>query len=126
MYDIRYPLLKEIGAGKGVDYVTLLNRVQPPSESLSLLKEMRKDGIVNGTFDAYSTVSLTDKGISLLLQLEHDLDEKHKNQAKEERQQRFQNKVSVASVLIPLVTFIFGLIVEHRAGLIEFLASLLF
>lgn len=34
-------------------------------------------------------------------------------QAKNERQQRFDNKISVLSVLIPLITFIIGVLIEH-------------
>lgn len=37
-------------------------------------------------------------------------------QAKQERQQRFENKISVANVLVPLFTFVLGLIVEHFDG----------
>lgn len=43
--------------------------------------------------------------------------------AAEKRQQRFQNQISVASVLVPFVTFILGLIVEHLAGILDFLFS---
>ena len=41
------------------------------------------------------------------------------------RQQRFQNKVSVASVLVPFITFILGLVVEHYSGLISLLLNFL-
>lgn len=46
-------------------------------------------------------------------------------QAEQKAQQRFQNKISVLQVLVPAVTFVLGLIVEHFTGLIGTLAKLL-
>lgn len=40
------------------------------------------------------------------------------------RQQRFDNKIAIASVLIPLITFILGLFVEHWAGIAQWFLSL--
>lgn len=40
------------------------------------------------------------------------------------KQQRFDNKIAVANVLVPTLTFILGLIVEHYAGIIEWLLAL--
>ncbi len=51
-------------------------------------------------------------------------EQEHQEKAKAERQQRFENKVSVASVLVPLITFFLGLIVEHYAGVVELVVSL--
>lgn len=39
-------------------------------------------------------------------------------ETKDERQRRFQNQISVAQVLVPAVTFVLGLIVEFRTGII--------
>lgn len=50
-------------------------------------------------------------------------DDRHQ-QAKKERQQRFDNKVSIASVLVPLITFFLGLIVEYEVNVISWLFSL--
>jgi hypothetical protein len=71
---------------------------------------------------------LTNAGISTLTayrekqslaaqRMEKELQETAENKA----QQRFQNKIAVAQVLVPLVTFILGLIAEHFCGIIEFL-----
>lgn len=48
-----------------------------------------------------------------------------KQQAKHERQQRFDNKISVLSVLVPLITFLVGILLEHWVGIIDSLISLL-
>jgi len=51
-------------------------------------------------------------------------DEAHQR-AENKKQQRFQNKVSVAQVLVPAITFILGLIVEHTTGIVEICLGLL-
>lgn len=51
--------------------------------------------------------------------------EERRKQAQDEKQQRFENQVSVANLLIPLVTFILGLLVEHFSGVINLLLKLL-
>ena len=44
--------------------------------------------------------------------------------AKDERQQRFDNKISIANVLVPLVTFLLGLVIEHYTGIVRLVLSL--
>ena len=55
----------------------------------------------------------------------HSQEQILEQQAKNERQQRFDNKISVLSVLIPLITFIIGVLIEHWVGLIDSFRSLL-
>ena len=66
------------------------------------------------------TLKLTSAGNIAYEQAEDD----RRKQAKEETQQRFDNKVSIASLLIPLITFILGLIVEYEVNIIDWLFSL--
>lgn len=54
----------------------------------------------------------------------HSQEQILEQQAKNERQQRFDNKISVLSVLIPLITFIIGVLIEHWVGLIDSFLSL--
>ena len=49
-----------------------------------------------------SLLSASDKGRAMLLELE----EKRRKEAEDKRQQRFQNQVSVAQVLVPCITFV--------------------
>ena len=51
-------------------------------------------------------------------------DDVHAEEAKKERQQRFDNKIAIANVLIPFVCFVLGLVVEHRINLLSLLAQL--
>ena len=53
-----------------------------------------------------------------------DFEQARQQHTKQERQQRFENKVSVASVLIPLVTFLLGLLVEYYVGILAGVSSL--
>lgn len=39
--------------------------------------------------------------------------------AEEERERRFQKKIAIAQVLVPLITFILGIVVDRFPGLIE-------
>lgn len=48
-----------------------------------------------------------------------------KKEAEYKGQQRFQNKISVAQVLVPLITFVFGLFVEHFSGVVGWLSKLI-
>ena len=64
--------------------------------------------------------SITPLGLAALERFEHC----REKDAKQERQQRFQNKISIASVLVPLVTFFLGILVEHFAGIVAFVLSL--
>lgn len=47
-----------------------------------------------------------------------EFEQRHAEKAQAERQQRFQNQVSVAQVLVPAITFVFGLLVEHYSGVV--------
>ena len=47
-----------------------------------------------------------------------------RDEAKQEKQQRFENKVAIANLLVPLVTYIFGILTEHYTGVLEFLIRL--
>lgn len=63
---------------------------------------------------------ITSTGRDELLQFEQSRDE----QAQNKRQQRFNNKAAIASILMPLITFFLGLIVEHYSGIFFWLVSL--
>ena len=84
-------------------------------------------------------LELTEKGKTLLRELREQeaaqnqkkaaeetaeakrLQERHEDYANEERRYRTQNKISV---IMPLVTFVIGLLMEHFAGVVEFFLTL--
>ena len=45
--------------------------------------------------------------------------ERAKQDAEKERERRFQKKIAIAQVLVPLITFILGIVVDHFSDLIE-------
>lgn len=45
--------------------------------------------------------------------------ERAKQDAEKERERRFQKKIAIAQVLVPLITFILGIVVDHFPDLIE-------
>lgn len=47
--------------------------------------------------------------------------QERKQDAEKKRQQSFDNKISIASVLVPAITFILGLVVEHFTDCVSFL-----
>lgn len=52
------------------------------------------------------------------------LQEEREQASKTERQQSFDNKIAVASLLVPSITFVLGLLVDHYTDLVSFLLSL--
>lgn len=68
---------------------------------------------------------LTQKGEAVLESHRADLQTKEEQaqkeaeqEAKDERQQRFENKISILNLLVPLITFVIGLFVEHFAHIV--------
>ena len=51
------------------------------------------------------------------------LQEEREQASKTERQQSFDNKIAVASLLVPSITFVLGLLVDHYTDLVSFLLS---
>lgn len=45
--------------------------------------------------------------------------ERAKQDAEKERERRSQKKIAIAQVLVPLITFILGIVVDHFPDLIE-------
>lgn len=45
--------------------------------------------------------------------------------AEEERERRFQKKIAIAQVLVPFITFILGILVEHLSGIGEAILRIL-
>ena len=102
-----------------------LQRPEGPTEMIRYLTEEGFiEAVESNVFPGLSVVpvkwKITVKGLAALSEFE----EQRQKEAQNERQRRFQNKISVLNVLVPLITFLLGLIVEHFAGLLDFLASL--
>lgn len=97
-----------------------------PGYTYERVRSMTKDGLLCWQYGSYqgnllAVYSVSDKGRAMLL----DLEERRRKETEYKRQQRFQNQVSVAQILVPLITFVLGLIIEHYAGLVSGLSEFL-
>ena len=86
----------------------------PAADKQLILYLIRAD-VLSGRPGAYQTIRFGPRGE---LRLQH-LQQIAREQAKCERQQRFENKIAVANILVPLATFVIGILVEYRTGIIE-------
>ena len=51
--------------------------------------------------------------------------ERAKQDAEKESERRSQKKIAIAQVLVPLITFILGILVEHLSGIAEIVLRIL-
>ena len=101
-----------------INGVDLLSYNQEEKEMIAFLLSQefcQKPASLNQT-----TIYASQRGKAYL----HSQEEMIKQNAKNERQQRFENKISILSILIPLITFILGILVEHWIGFVDFFVSL--
>lgn len=111
--------------GGSIGYTELMNQglsdsVFDPLTDRALIRALHKSGVLSGDLSAYGSVFISDDGRLRLRHLQHEAEE----QAKQERQQRFDNKIAVANILVPLITFVLGILVEHYAGILSWILSL--
>ena len=97
-----------------------MEKLSAPEYSAPRIEELRIDGYIRRSLsieddDVVGMYTIADKGLALLQQME----KAREKEAEDKRQRRFQNQVSVAQVLVPAITFVLGLIIEHYAGLIS-------
>lgn len=105
------------------DSLVNLSKNQPlPYSDISESKSLKDKEFIEPklTGSLIAVYFITTIGKDAMLQFE----QRREEQAKNERQQRFQNKIAVATVLVPLVTFVLGLVVEHFSGIVSFFLSL--
>lgn len=98
-----------------------------PGYTSNRVENMRKEGflerhlgIENDEIEGLYTVS--DKGKALLLEHEEHCRKESESQA----QQKFQNRISLAQVLLPIITFVLGLLAEHFGGVVDVIRGIFF
>ena len=96
-------------AGGSIDFVTLLN--QNPTKAIQIqdmLKHMRSQGKISGTFEAYSKVHIEPSGLDFLLQLrKRQADEASEIiKAKEIRMEGYRHnwKVALTNSIVSAIT----------------------
>jgi len=113
-----YEVLKFVRDHYGCDRIEIINSFNPAercNEIDGILHSLHDRGLLEGlkfpilSPSGYAAISAAN--------------DTHNEQAKQERDKRFEHKVSVASVLVPLITFILGLFIEYRVDVIGFAIS---
>lgn len=85
---------------------------------LMLANQLKNIGAIDSIDGAhYITISAK----AFLLE-QHFKDCTH-NQAENKRQQRFQNKIAILNVLVPIITFFIGIFVEHFTNIVGLVIS---
>ena len=122
MTDLKYSILGVIYSSRPrqESKINLINRhFDTPESTDYAIKELIEAKFIMPILGS-DKVELTPLGATAYEQA----NEERKSQAEQKRQQRFDNKISVASVLVPLVTFFFGIIVEFKIKIVDWLIAL--
>lgn len=138
IFDSRYMPLDILDkAGGRMPYVDVMNQLLSSTDLTSLqipqlLRTMKEEGLVSGSLTSGSRLQIEQPGRVLLLSLRKGFmeqsqlaQEKFDENAKQEKQQRFENKISVAQLFVSAVSFVLGLLAEHWLGITEFILSIL-
>ena len=123
MTDLKFELLGILYPANSTDPVRKLQLLQSglasPVEVEKALVDLGRQGYVTSAVGS-DIVTLTTAGRTAF----EGAQISRKKQTDDKKQQRFQNKISVASVLVPLVTFFLGLVVEYQAGIVAWTVAL--
>lgn len=120
--DLEYEILKAIYDSKGQKILKddLAKPYADDKRKYRLMcRHLMDTKCIKGDIDGYFFY-LQPNGIARYLELEKEREQN----AKSEKQQAFENKISVANVVIPVVSFLAGVAVEHLAGIVNVLSSL--
>lgn len=100
--------------------INLINRkFANPSETNYAINELVRDKLLAQIVGS-DKIELLPSGATAY----EEAKEKRHNQAEQKRQQRFDNKVSIANVLVPLITFFVGIFVESQVDIVGWFLSL--
>ena len=117
----QYAILQRLESGLMYDDLTEAER--------EVLRYLDQSGLVQPRADirdGYYTISQA--GARVLAEKRAELQESEKvaQQYAEQKEHRdFQKKITILTSLIAFVSFLFGVILEHFAGVIDFLAKLI-
>lgn len=134
MTDLQFALLRRIHSDESPTVVSMLNTLAADPVSVSSeLSALTGQGLVekSAVSDSHCALSLTYKGVSAMLSETEkrsaealrakQIAEQH---AKEEKQNRFDNKLAIGQLLITLVSLVLGILSEHFLGIIHLLRTL--
>ena len=129
---MRLEILDLLVAGRSMQVPDFESLGFPLLDIRAVLENMVSEGLVSRGPSRSDPYRITSKGREYRLDLQQELNEKaeqiekeHNQESKQERQQRFENKMSVATLLVSVVTFVAGILVEHYSGLFSLIERLL-
>lgn len=90
-----------------------------PGYDFDRIDQMREEGLLARHLDIEDDeiaglYTVTDKGRALLA----EYDEALRKESEALSQQKFQNRISIIQVVVPVLTFIMGLLIEHFSGIV--------
>lgn len=122
MTDLKFSILGEIYSHpkRSVEFSHLIDKkFSSPLATKNAIDELIGEKLIKSIYGP-NVLELTPLGANAY---EEAKDIRNKD-AENKKQQRFQNKISVASVLVPIVTFFLGIILEYKANIIDLFVSL--
>ena len=122
MTDLKFQILKllyETYPFRELSMMDIFNSISDDKNLIhNALKELKSKEYIK-QLTCSDVFKLTDSGADVFEQIQ----EERKQASKHEKQQRFDNKISIASVLIPFITFILGIVFEHYTDFIALFIS---
>ena len=120
MTDLKFTILEAIynQEYRAVSFENLL-ALASPVELEHAIRELGVKKLVKATYDM-SCIFLTSLGANAY----EEAKEEREKESEHKKQQRFNNKIAVASVFISLVSFLSGIIVESQAHIGNWFISL--
>ena len=122
MTDLKFYLLDKIKSAPPTNHIREIDLWNSgfahPSIIQDAIEDLKHSKYIESPFgsDKLTTTRLGNKAFE-------DATYERKQEAKQERQQSFDNKISVASVLVPAITFVLGVIVEHYTQIASILIA---
>lgn len=99
-----------------------MSEANAPGYDFTRVENMRKEGLLTcklgSNLEGVYTVS--EHGEAELLEIEY----RKRKDDEEAAQRKFQNRISVAQALIPVITFVLGLLVEYFGNIVDLVVNI--
>lgn len=122
MTDLKFKILKLLYETYPLRELSKMDIIHSISENpihiANALKELKSRKLIS-QLTCSDVFKLEPSGADLFEQIQEEREEA----SKQEEQQSFENKMSVASLLVSVVTFLAGVLIEHFANIIPFLIT---
>lgn len=123
MTDLKFQILKLLYEKYPMRELSMMDIIHSINEEAihthNALKELNSKEYIK-QLTCSNVFKLTNSGADVFEQIQ----EEREKASKQESQQRFDNKISVASLLVPFITFILGLLVDHYTNLVSFILKI--